>query len=177
MRDDLAEHVVPDMTDVELARRVGEHLEDVGLPPELLAGRRVVYVERAAFGPDALPLRLDCLWVIALHRTLQKRKSLSGERPWEAGAAGPRCLPGLLEKPSHSVSHCSNSPLQSQAICTSPGLTSRGGRGRRRSSIPGLRGSESGGAPNDRRVCPWGGGAVGVVAASGRLPVSWIQGS
>jgi hypothetical protein len=66
VRDDLAEHVVADMTHVELARRVRQHLEDVGLVPQLgLVGVR--NVEGPLVRPDALPLLFDRLRVVLLH--------------------------------------------------------------------------------------------------------------
>ena len=41
------------------------------------------------------------LWVVRVQFRLQKRKSLSSERPWELDAAPPRCLPELREKLLH----------------------------------------------------------------------------
>ena len=86
--DDIAQRVVLHVPHVELARGVREHLEHVRLA--LVHGGRVVRVrdvEGLGVGPDPLPLRLDRLWVVPLHVRLLKRKSLSIERPWEAGAA------------------------------------------------------------------------------------------
>jgi hypothetical protein len=70
MGDDLAEHVVADVSHVELTRRVREHLEDVRL---LVVARRrgVLRVgdrERLLALPDLLPSRLDRRCVVSIHR-------------------------------------------------------------------------------------------------------------
>ena len=52
-------------------------------------------VEGSLVLPDALPLGLDLLWVVSVCPSSVRpwiQKSLSGERPWEADAAAPRCL-------------------------------------------------------------------------------------
>src|SRR5205085_7711368 len=67
----------------------------------------VLDVERARVLPHALPPRLDFLRVVPIHIRLQKRKSLSIERPWEATAAAPRCFPGLQKQLLHCPD-CSN---------------------------------------------------------------------
>ena len=67
MRRDLPQHVVAHVSHVQLAGRVREHLQDV----RLLAVDASGHVERAGLGPDALPLLLDPLRLVTLHR--QKR--------------------------------------------------------------------------------------------------------
>src|SRR5207249_5858441 len=67
VREDVAQGVVEDVADVQVAGRLGQHLEHVELLA-LLAGRRIVRVEGALVLPDTLPLRLDRLWVVRLHR-------------------------------------------------------------------------------------------------------------
>ena len=67
VRDDLAEHVVAHVPHVQLARRIREHLEHVRLARLVLRPLRVRNVERARVGPDAPPLLLDELRVVALH--------------------------------------------------------------------------------------------------------------
>ena len=82
VREHVSERVVLHVPHVELARRVREHLEDVGVrgvgPPGL---GRVGDAERLLAAPRLLPLQLDCLGVVSLHRTLRIRKGLSYERP------------------------------------------------------------------------------------------------
>src|SRR5262249_664168 len=56
----VAEDVVPAVADMEVARRVGEHVEHV----ELLAGRRDVDLRHPLRGPRALPLRFDATGVV-----------------------------------------------------------------------------------------------------------------
>jgi hypothetical protein len=70
VREDIAERVVLDVAHVELARRVREHLEHIRVLLVHL-GRvvRIRDVERALALPDVLPLQLDCLWVVSLHRS------------------------------------------------------------------------------------------------------------
>src|SRR5205807_2935228 len=65
--EDVAQRVVEDVAHVQVAGRIGQHLEHVELLA-LLPGRRVVPVKGALVLPDALPLRLDRLWVVRLHR-------------------------------------------------------------------------------------------------------------
>ena len=70
VREDVAERVVLDVPHVELARRVREHLEHVRvLLVEVARVGRVGDVERALALPDVLPLQLDCLRVVSLHRS------------------------------------------------------------------------------------------------------------
>ena len=64
MRRDLPQHVVAHVSHVQLAGRVREHLQDV----RLLAVDASGHVERAGLGPDALPLLLDPLRLVTLHR-------------------------------------------------------------------------------------------------------------
>src|SRR5687767_7298095 len=86
--DHVADRVVEDVSHVELARWVGEHLDHVGLAPVAIAGLRVRHRERALVLPDALPARLDLLRVVSLaHRpsvlTVPGYKKASRlERPW-----------------------------------------------------------------------------------------------
>ncbi len=63
-RDDVAHRVVAHVADMQLARRVGEHLEDIVFRARAVDGD----VERAAFLPDRLPLRFAFLEIIARHR-------------------------------------------------------------------------------------------------------------
>ena len=94
VRDDVAERVVQDVTHVQLARRVREHLEHVGL--ELVVGLRRVRVRdrvRALALPDLLPLGLDLLRLVSLqHVSLNEKASLSRGRgrvmPAARAAAG-----------------------------------------------------------------------------------------
>ena len=89
VREDVAERVVLDVAHVELARRVREHLEHVRVLLVHL-GRvvRIRDVERALALPRLLPLQLDGLWVVSLHRS-PIRKRLSIERR----SGGPRGRP------------------------------------------------------------------------------------
>ena len=69
VRDHVADRVVQRVPHVEVARRVREHLDHVGLSA---FGVQLVEVggrdmERLLGGPDLLPFRLDRLWVVALH--------------------------------------------------------------------------------------------------------------
>ena len=69
VREHVAERVVLHVAHVELAGRVREHLEDVGvLLVHLLWVGRVGDVERALAFPRVLPLQLDRLGVVSLHR-------------------------------------------------------------------------------------------------------------
>ena len=68
VRDDVAERVVEDVTHVQLARRVRQHLEHVGLAA--VDRRRVARVrgdEGVGLVPDLLPLALDCVGVVCVH--------------------------------------------------------------------------------------------------------------
>ena len=96
--DDVAERVVQDVAHVHpVGRRVREHLEHVeGALVRRGARRRVVDRERALGRPDLLPFRLDRAagrmrsWrrrVVHRRFGLQRRKSLSMERPWGSCAA------------------------------------------------------------------------------------------
>ena len=88
VRLDIAHRVVEDVPHVERPRRVREHLQLVPVAlVRVLAGSGVRLVEGAFRLPDALPLLLDCLWVVSLHSRPWIQKSLSCERPWEAAAA------------------------------------------------------------------------------------------
>ena len=103
VREDVAQRVVENVSHVQVAGRIGQHLEHVEFLT-LLAGPRIVRVEGARVLPDPLPLRLDRLWVVRLHVCLRIQKDLSlreaiGEsaRPW------PRSSPALLEKLLHPL--------------------------------------------------------------------------
>ena len=104
VRLDVAHRVVEDVAHVHaVAGRVRQHLELVPVAVVRAAspGSGFVDVEGLRVLPDALPLRLDRLRVVpvVVHFALQRRKSLSRERPWEAGAAlAARDFP-VLRKP------------------------------------------------------------------------------
>ena len=68
MREDVTLRVVPDLSHVQRAGRVGEHLEQVEVAPVGVAG--IGRVEGARLLPGALPLGLDRLWVVRLHLAL-----------------------------------------------------------------------------------------------------------
>ncbi len=69
MRDDVAQRVVEDVPHVQLAGRIGEHLEHVEVRLGQLASRgRVLDRERVLGGPNRLPLLLDRLCVVRVHR-------------------------------------------------------------------------------------------------------------
>ena len=71
VRDHIADRVVQRVAHVEVAGGIRQHLDDVGLAAltaRQLGGVGVRDVERLLVGPDLLPFRLDCLWVVALHR-------------------------------------------------------------------------------------------------------------
>ena len=61
--DHVAHRVVPHMPDMDAARRIGEHLEDVILRLVACPGR----AERARLFPGLLPFRFDALGVVAGH--------------------------------------------------------------------------------------------------------------
>jgi hypothetical protein len=65
-RDDVADHVVADVSDVGVARRVCEHLEAV----ELRLLRVFANLKGAAILPPSLPLLFDCLGFIVGHDLL-----------------------------------------------------------------------------------------------------------
>ena len=68
-RDHVAHRVVADVTDVDAARRIGEHLQHVVLGLVTLAGG----LEGQGVFPGLLPLRLDAGGVIARHVFLRGR--------------------------------------------------------------------------------------------------------
>ena len=69
VREDVAQRVVLDVPHMQLARRVREHFKDVRVLLVHLAGApRVRDVERALALPRGLPLQLDRLRVVSLHR-------------------------------------------------------------------------------------------------------------
>ena len=73
---------------------------------QLAARRRVLDRERALVVPDGLPLLLDCLCVVRVHRVSfvpRNEKASRGERPWEAGAAAAALLPGSGKKQVHAT--------------------------------------------------------------------------
>ncbi len=65
-RDDVADHVVADVSDVGVPRRVREHLEAV----ELRLVGILSDLEGAAVAPPLLPLLLDCLGFVVRHDLL-----------------------------------------------------------------------------------------------------------
>ena len=90
VHDDLPQHVVADVAHVQLAGRIREHLEDVGLA--LLARAQLVRVrvrnvEGPRVPPDALPFLLDRLRLVRLHHASGDKKASRCERPGEAAAA------------------------------------------------------------------------------------------
>jgi hypothetical protein len=91
MGDDLAQHVVAHMAHVQLAGGIGEHLEDVGLVPQIgLAG--IGHVEGIRVPPDALPLLLDRLRVVLLLQadpSRNEKASLARGRGRVVGPAPP----------------------------------------------------------------------------------------
>ena len=107
VRDDLAEHVVANVPHVELAGRVREHLQDIGLARVLRRARlRVRHREGARVLPDPLPLCLDRLRVVPLaHLGLRVQKSLSCERPVGSSRSVAAFAP-VLRKKLRSC-HCS----------------------------------------------------------------------
>ncbi len=105
--DDLAQHVVADVPHVQVARRVREHLEHVGLlrvALELLAVR-IRHLEGSLVLPDALPLLFDRSWVVLLHRRScspqTTKKPLAREASEERPRLSPRPLPALWKKLHH----------------------------------------------------------------------------
>ncbi len=75
VRDDVAQGVVEDVTHVQRARRVRQHLEHVEVTVVVVvgAGSRVVHGERALARPLVLPLLLDCVWVVPFHLVSRTR--------------------------------------------------------------------------------------------------------
>ena len=92
VRDDVPERVVEDVPHVQRAGRVRQHLEHVEVALGLLAGRRVLGREGTLRLPHGLPLLLDCLCVVRVHRILhsppETKKPLAGEAV--GGRRGPR---------------------------------------------------------------------------------------
>ena len=80
-RDDVADHVVADVADVRVPRRVGEHLEAV----ELRLGRVLGDLEGRARPPAVLPLLLDCLGLVVGHDL--EIISHASKRDWAARTA------------------------------------------------------------------------------------------
>jgi hypothetical protein len=101
VRQDVAQRVVEDVTHVQVAGRVRQHLEHVELLA-LLARLGIVGVEGARVLPDPLPLRLDRPWVVRFHVCLQIQKDLSSrEAVGKPARPSPRSPPTLLEKLLH----------------------------------------------------------------------------
>src|SRR5438045_3145598 len=94
MRDDVPQRVVEDVPHVQRAGRVRHPLEHVEVALGLLAGRRVLSREGALRLPHGLPLLLDCLCVVRVHRILhsppETKKPLAGEAV--GGRRGPAAL-------------------------------------------------------------------------------------
>ena len=101
MREDVAQCVVEDVTHVQRAGRVRQHLEHVELPLRLGSGLGVRGIEGPLGLPDRLPFRLDCLRVVLVHTASGYKKASHLERPGEARAAGPRWLPALQKELLH----------------------------------------------------------------------------
>ena len=120
MRDDVAERVVEDVPHVQLARRVRKHLEHVEVRlGQLAARRRVLDRERALGVPDGLPLLLDCLCVVRVHRSSfdpRNEKASRCERPWEAGAAVAALLPGSGKKQVHGTQCNHGFPMEPTSL-------------------------------------------------------------
>ena len=106
MADDLAQHVVPDMPHVEIAGGVRQHLEDIGLlhVARELVRARIRHLEGPLVSPDALPLLLDRLCVVFVHRLLSSvpcslgktKEPLAREAPGERPRLSPRPLPAYV---------------------------------------------------------------------------------
>ncbi len=101
VRDDVAQHVVADMPHVEVAGRIREHLEDVGLPGVALelVGVRIRHLEGTLVLPDALPLLFDRSWVVLLHR----RSLFASDNKKASRARGSRGTPAALAAPAPCV--------------------------------------------------------------------------
>ena len=101
VRDHVAERVVQHVPHVQASGRIREHLEHVEMAVVRRRRLRVLDREGALRVPDGLPLPLDCVCVVLVHRlpllgaVSQRRKSLSRERPWGAHRGSAASAPWL----------------------------------------------------------------------------------
>ena len=101
VRDDVPERVVQDVAHVQVGRGVREHLEHVEARSSgAAAGCRVRRPRTHARPPRPPATSARSSARRSVHRSisyyLQRRKSLSSERPWEAAAASPRGFLGQV---------------------------------------------------------------------------------
>ena len=77
-RDHVGDAVVADVPHVDVARRVGQHLEAVELGPL----RVLRDLESPALGPDFLPARLDLFEVVVAHQLNCRKRGSLARRPF-----------------------------------------------------------------------------------------------
>ncbi len=72
--DQIPHRIVADVADMQLARRVGEHLEDIVFRPAGLGGD----LEQPALAPDALPFRFGFSKIVSGHRPIKSFGGFTG---------------------------------------------------------------------------------------------------
>jgi len=71
-RDYIAYSIVPDVSHMDLARRIGEHLQAIKLIQRFM----ISGLKKVSFGPPFLPLGLDSFWVVSFFQYRYLRADL-----------------------------------------------------------------------------------------------------